>query len=1020
MPIRLSEATTRHLVILGTPVIIIAGGLIAFESGGYRLAALVLGVVTVALLILSWLFRPRWWGNTRVQAISVTVLGGIAMVVVTDELWLAAFTAFYESLQSAFPEALPVIDFPSAISFSKRLWTLIALGVIFIILNYIWGRQNTLSPPNVSRKENEPFGQKEYEQLRDEYCTYMLRQLDQYDDDLNWSDTDYTRLEAEVEVDHRGNRKPRVEKDLVRAIRRDRTTRAFLLLGDPGSGKSVSLRRLCRQLYGEVAETEIVPVYINLREWNSPPIPTDEDLTEFIKEYMKREAGRAGKKFLDQWYEQMLDAGRFFFLLDSFDELPSVLDYDDASPQIEEISKAFDRFFDDIHQCGGVLASRPSRQPQGFKGQRKSRITIRPLKEIQIRQAMSRWLSGHSLKPTEIIRELFRTRPELVPVIRNPFLADLTSQYLIQHDGKLPPNQFAIYDSFVRHRLSEKEIRLKELGLTEEQVLEAATSIARNMFDEPQAGLEAETKRIQKWIPLVDSEVVIEALFRARLVRLSNDTSRRFSFVHRRFAEFFIVRSLIESGERVPFESIPKDSRWRDCLVVFCGVAPKYDQVRPVADFCWQVIQEQGKALDRRDIKAARPVVHTLRFLRDAFTARPGFLGAFRPQLEEKILRWIRSSNVLAAKIGTECLGLFAPKVRSEGVKAAFKRSSLWVRETAFRASRHLGGSPESEILQHVRTYIRTLPSHRLLRDYRDLAFGLSISEVLQSQLQGLRRDIGWLVVLWFLVLPWTAWLVFSSNASPYPQRFFFCTGILILLLETYLAADTDEQKYSRLGLDTSLRAALLITLIINSSAAWAHISDMQFLLLLIAILPWEFWTGSIELAKIARRHIFESFIIILLLVFVTSMTIFEDDIGNYFTKKVPVPPEGLILDLLTVLILPLLLWFLWEALCTVFGTAIGVMHIVYDMLIFVLRSSRDRHALKRLEIPPVATWIWAHHTCKSLLLSHHRHKFLETLRLRQVELKGDPIPLTDEEWVDDGVREGMVRLELMRFKLDD
>ena len=809
MRTRLSEATTRHLVILGTPVILIVGGLTAFQIGGYSLAALVLGISTLALAIHAWQFRPRWWGNTRVQAISITVLGGIAMIVVTDELWLASLTAFYQRLQTAFPEILPVIDFPASISFQNRLWTMVALGGIFVVLNYIWARQNTLPALDVSQADEEPFGKKDYEQLRDEYCAYMLRQLDQYDDDLNWSDTDYTRLEAEVEVDRRGNRHPRVEKDLVRAIRRDRTTRAFLLLGDPGSGKSVSLRRLCRQLYGEVGETGIVPVYINLREWDSPSDPTDEQLSDFIAEHMKGSAGRAGKRFLDKWCEPMLSAGRFFFLLDSFDELPSVLDCDDASHRIKEISRAFDRFFNDLHQCRGVLASRRFRQPRGFQGRR---LSIRPLKEIQIREAMSRWLLGLPLNSTEIIRDLFRNRPELIPVVRNPFLADLTSQYLIQSNGELPPNQFAIYDSFIRNRLKEEEASLKELGLSEVQILDTATRIARNMYEDPEAGLEVESKRVRNWISEGDPEVVIEALFLVRLVRMSKGTSIRFSFVHRRFAEFFVVRSLIEENEPIPIESIPEDSRWRDCLVVFCGVAPK-EKVQPIADFCWHTIENYGPALDDGNIGAARPVVHTLRFLRDAFISQPELLEKFRNQLEKKVLAWIRTPDLLIAKIATESLGLLGSKSRSEGIKSAFGRRSPWLKETAFIACRQLGDL-EDTVLKHIRTYIRTLPTIQLLKSYREHSFNLSLSESLRGQLWAMRLDLTWLLIL--VPLYSGTLLLFTLLGLSY----FTITVITFLTLAPTLYSRTlrlleINDNSRKFGGDTMYRSALLIILVI-------------------------------------------------------------------------------------------------------------------------------------------------------------------------------------------------------------
>jgi len=61
--------------------------------------------------------------------------------------------------------------------------------------------------------------------------------------------------------------------DLQRALRGDRATHAFLVLGDPGAGKSVALRKLARDMLDEVGRTGRVPIYINLREWLSKEYP---------------------------------------------------------------------------------------------------------------------------------------------------------------------------------------------------------------------------------------------------------------------------------------------------------------------------------------------------------------------------------------------------------------------------------------------------------------------------------------------------------------------------------------------------------------------------------------------------------------------------------------------------------------------------------------------------------------------------------------------------------------------------
>ena len=112
---------------------------------------------------------------------------------------------------------------------------------------------------------------------------------------------------------------------------------------------------------------------------------------------------------------------------------------------------------------------------------------------------MTRWLKGQTLDPDDLIRQIFR-RPDLVPAIRNPFLADLITQYLIHNHGALPPSQFAIYDSYIQQRLKEDAKDLKELFIDSNELVEAASTIAWAMYDDPDVGLDVDLRRLRSLV----------------------------------------------------------------------------------------------------------------------------------------------------------------------------------------------------------------------------------------------------------------------------------------------------------------------------------------------------------------------------------------------------------------------------------------------------------------------------------------------------------------------------------------
>jgi hypothetical protein len=94
----------------------------------------------------------------------------------------------------------------------------------------------------------------------------LRNDLDLLDRQTDWRATEFVPLDAEVEV-FRGDRRSVSVVDLYEGLRRNRDSHLFVVLGDPGAGKSVALRNLARNLLNEVSRTGRIPVYINLKEW---------------------------------------------------------------------------------------------------------------------------------------------------------------------------------------------------------------------------------------------------------------------------------------------------------------------------------------------------------------------------------------------------------------------------------------------------------------------------------------------------------------------------------------------------------------------------------------------------------------------------------------------------------------------------------------------------------------------------------------------------------------------------------
>ena len=728
--------TSAHrlvLLILGLGVLAVT---VAYTVSGIA-SLMVAGTLCALLWLLRPLLLPPGYGAMRVRSMSILGVFGLAA---SYGAWSQLVDTAVKML-SANPQVRAVVPWIERVDLGNgpSVAVLVFAVVGVWIVNHYMADRSIAGDHPVPLKAD--FPEQSFQKKLDSFCSALRQHLVTTDREANWSPDYYADLEAEVEIiPMAGGVERKRVIDLQAAMRSDRQTQAFLVLGDPGAGKSVALRKLARDMLDEVGETGRVPIYVNLREWlpaegrrNSAwselSKPTIHELEFFVLENVKSRGDVFTEEFVDRYFRDLWKHGRLFFIFDSFDEIPELLDVNEESWLLNALSDVLSRFVSSNSQSRGVLASRVFRRPtDSFLAQKV--LEIRPLSDQRIMQALERFPE----LTLELKRSLFRDRPDLITMMRNPFLMALLGEWANEY-RTLPQTQTQLYENYLTGRLAKCASRMAQHSLSESDVFRGASDIAWFVFESPAYGLEAPVRVIDEGDITERASSIIDVLSYARVARVTQGEPKSFAFVHRRFLEYFVSMRLLEQPSDLPLEHIPTDSRGRDVMVLFAQLCDPSAAER-LANLCWSEINAHFDEPSSR-LRA----IHSLRFLIDAFRARTAAVEPFRHQLASFISQHVTGGKSLVlAKICLEGTGLLTKEEALPILKAAMDGHNSWLHETAFRACRHqltLG----SKLERSITNYVVTMPLRQFLASRSDLMLSLSLSESLKGVQQvGLLR----------------------------------------------------------------------------------------------------------------------------------------------------------------------------------------------------------------------------------------------------------------------------------------
>lgn len=599
-------------------------------------------------------------------------------------------------------------------------WVLFVIFIIllFIVMAYIYiltvfgvGERN-LEEEALRRALN----QRIYD-ISDELDWSVLSRKDSSKKEVNR----FTSMDVSVEK-REGNKNRKQYSDLIKCIRKNRKKgRIFLLKGDPGSGKSVALRKLSVSLSND---NRTIPIYINLKKWKNgweidewKKEEKEKKIRQFIIDSIEEEIrGNEDQALIKEIFLKHINERSCFFLMDSFDEIPCILGIQNPEPLIADISKSL-YYFMNTNGQGGIVASREYHSPSSEIGA-DIVLWIQEFDEIRIRKMILRYLpqAGKAVWKKLVERE------DMIAICKNPFHLTLLINYMMDSINVFPEKQMDLYEGFINHSL--KSIG-DQYSIDIDLAIKKGIQLA--LFLQNMRQYELPVSSLPEYI--TQSPNIISAFEKARICRLGGGDEAYVTFSHRRFQEYFLVRNMVECNTECSKEiknSILGYTDLRDAYVLYCEVAD-VNIVSEIAAFCWKTVR------DNFDLKEDEwdwdALVNTLFFMSDAFHRRSDIKIVRTEEFENIVMSMIEETTDFVVRLAlVHCMVLFSQNNLQKYVLDILNLGNRWYDEAVMNNCRKLQKvKPEVESAFYL--FFQKMSLASFFKRFHNIHFILSISK---------------------------------------------------------------------------------------------------------------------------------------------------------------------------------------------------------------------------------------------------------------------------------------------------
>jgi hypothetical protein len=393
-------------------------------------------------------------------------------------------------------------------------------------------------------------------------------------------------------------------RDAIAMISRLRRT---MVVGPPGSGKSMLMRSVAFQFSERAAHDQTIPVLMELNRFNEGSTSVFDMVVDSLR---FNDFPRA-----ENFVRAALERGDFFLLFDGLDEV--------NTERRELVAKNITDFLDEHEKCRAMITCRNQVYRNEFAALVDGTLEVVEFDDFQIRRFLTSWQPYLPAdKSVDQLIQTLRTRPRIMTLARNPLLLTIVAFLYTEPSFALPHSRAEFYDQAIdalllpkgkrnRYKAPHKKLVLQHLALFNHD------SGTANQSDRRTIELPQVFKEIKKVLPTLnlkgeEAESVLDEIVERSGLLLSIDGGARVAFAHLTLQEFFAAGALSDDVPALTSRFQTDPDAWREVAKLWCGfdhdstklIAAIYE-VDPITAFeCLADAQKIEPAVAERIVKS--------------------------------------------------------------------------------------------------------------------------------------------------------------------------------------------------------------------------------------------------------------------------------------------------------------------------------------------------------------------------------------------------------------------------------